>query len=98
MEDLERKFDVAMREIYVRAKTEVGYNATRFLQMLDEHGGLETAKILLKGQHVSDGYFALIDRGRLDLTVEHLVLEEKWHPLFSEEEREKARTRLGLSV
>lgn len=83
-----------MMSIYQRAKFEAGYNATRYLQMLQEHRGLETAKILLHASHVSDGYTALWERGRLDLTVEALILEKKWYPLFSDQEREIARKRL----
>ena len=33
-------------------------------------------------------------RGRLDLTVEALILDEKWKSLFSEQEREIAWRRL----
>ena len=92
--ELEREFDTAMMNIYRRALGEAGYNATRFLQMLQEKRGLETARILLHSSNVSDGYTALWERGRLDLTVEALILHEKWKPLFSEQEREIARRRL----
>lgn len=92
--ELELRFDTAMLDIYRRAKTEAGYNATRYLQMLDEHGGLDTARILLHAQTVSDGYTALWERGRLDLTVEALVLQPEYMSLFSEEERAIARRRL----
>jgi hypothetical protein len=94
MQELEREFDAAMEEIYLRAKAEEGYNATRFLQMLEEHRGRETARILLHTKHVSDGYTALWERHRLDLTVEAVILQQKWHPLFSDQEREIARERL----
>ncbi len=83
-----------MLNIYRCAKVEAGYNATRFLKMLQENRGLETARILLHAINVSDGYKALWERGRLDLTVEALIMHEKWHPLFSEQEREIARRRL----
>lgn len=43
----ERAFHQAMVRIYQRAKDEVGYNATRFLQMVAEHGGVEAARHLL---------------------------------------------------
>jgi hypothetical protein len=43
----------------------------------------------------SDGYTALYERGRLDLTAEAMVIEnKKWHGLFEEEELVKARKRL----
>jgi len=94
MKDIEREFDAAMMDVYRRAKYEAGYNATRYLQMLQEHGGLNTAKILLHASHVSDGYTALWERGRLDLTVEALVLKKEWYSLFSDQDRETARKRL----
>ncbi len=92
--DLLKQFDFAMFDIYSRAKHEANYKATRYFQMLQEHGGLGTAQILLHSPHVSDGYTALWERGRLDLTVERLVLRDKWNPLFSDEERDIARKRL----
>jgi len=91
---IEKEFDIAMMDIYHRAKYEAGYNATRYLQMLQEHRGLGTAKILLHTPYVSDGFTALWERGRLDLTVEALILKKKWHSLFSEEERQIAKKRL----
>lgn len=42
-------FNAAMMNIYRRALNEAKYSATRFLQMLHDHGGLETAQILIHG-------------------------------------------------
>ena len=83
-----------MVSIYKRAKGEAEYNATRFLHMLTEHGGLETARILLHAKTVSEGYTALWERGRLDLSVEAVILESEWSELFSDEERAIAQRRL----
>jgi hypothetical protein len=94
MTDIEKEFDTAMMGIYHRAKYEADYNATRYLRMLRDHGGVQTAKILLHASNVSDGYTALWERKRLDLTVEALILEEKWSSLFSDAEREIGRNRL----
>jgi hypothetical protein len=92
---LEERFDAAMMDIYRRAKTEAHYNAARYFQMLTEHRGLETARILLHADAVSDGYTALWERGRLDLTVEALIHDlPDYHALFTPEEREIARRRL----
>jgi hypothetical protein len=88
-------FDEAMLEIYRRALAEAHYNATRFLSMVSEHGGLETARILIHASTVSEGYAALWERKRLDLTVEAVIIDHpKWHPLFTEEELAKCRQRL----
>ena len=91
---LEAQFDTAMLGIYTRAKSDAGYDAHRFFGMLDERGGLETARHLINASKVSEGYAALWERGRLDLTVEALILDEKWRPLFSKAEREIAIRRL----
>ncbi|MCI0381133.1 MAG: hypothetical protein L0Y72_08460 [Gemmataceae bacterium] len=94
-EQLEQRFDAAMMDIYRRAKSEANYNASRFFQMLTEHRGLETARILLHADTVSEGYTALWERGRLDLTVEALIHDHpEFHPLFTQEELGIARRRL----
>jgi len=92
--DIEHRFDIAMMNIYHRARNEAKYTATRFLQMLHEHRGLETARILLHSATVSEGYTALWERGRLDLTVEALILQPEWNDIFTAEERDIARKRL----
>jgi hypothetical protein len=93
--DDEKAFDRAMFEIYHRARTEAGYAPTIFLQMLERRGGLSTAKYLINSDRPSDGYTNLYERGRLDLTVEAMVVENpKWHPLFTDDEIRKARRRL----
>jgi hypothetical protein len=91
-DELKRRFDSAMLNIYRRAKDDAGYNATRFLQMLTEHGGVETAQRLLPS--MSDGFTELWKRGRLDLTVEYLVVQPEWARLFTDAERDVAKRRL----
>ena len=93
--ELEARFDDAMMDVYLRALNECDYKATRFLQMLHEHRGLETARILLHASKFSEGYVALWERKRLDLTVEAVILAAEWLSLFSEHEREIARKRLA---
>jgi hypothetical protein len=83
-----------MLEIYDRAGREVGYWATRYLQLVRRRGGLDAARYLLNQKLTSDGYARLRDAGRLDLTVEHLVLEPEFQELFSAEELTRARDRL----
>ena len=77
-----------------RAKAEVGYTPTYFLRMLSELGPLETARKLLHDPTVSDGFANLWDRGRLDLTVEALVLRPEFSSLFTDQELDRARGRL----
>jgi hypothetical protein len=83
-----------MMNIYHRARKEAGYNATRYLQMLHDQGGVGTAQTLLHATQVSEGYTALWERKRLDLTVEALALQPEWRELFTPEELDIARQRL----
>jgi hypothetical protein len=93
--ELEEQFDAAMLEAHKRAKSEMGYNSNRFLHILQEHRGVGTAQMLLHASTVSEGYTAMWERSRLDLTVEALVLNPIYASLFTDGEREIARRRLG---
>ena len=62
--------------------------------MVEKHGGVLTAKLLLQGTKPSDGLVHLWEAGHLDLTMEAHVLESKWDSLFSQSEKSAARTRL----
>ena len=94
MTELERQFDREMREIYIMAKRECGYNATRFLQLVAEKGGLAAAKQLISKPEGTEGFITLWEHGRLDLSVEAHVLKPEFETLFSEEERQLCYNRL----
>lgn len=64
-----------MFEIYRRAKVEAKCNATIFLQMVTDRCGLDTARYLINQPHPSDGYTHLYERGRIDLTVEAMIVD-----------------------
>lgn len=94
-EQLINEFDEAMYGIYNRALSEASYKASIFLNMLSAHRGVETARRLIHSPNISDGYTALWERKRLDLTVEALIYDnEKWHPLFTPDELAICRKRL----
>jgi hypothetical protein len=80
--------------IYETAKQELGYNATRFLQMVSEQGGLATARRLLWSDQPSDGFTTLWLHRRLDLTVEAHVLMPEYQTLFTDTDRQQATDRL----
>lgn len=94
--DLERRFDAAMLDIYHGA-ARLGYLPTRFLEMVQVYGGVETAHRLLATEKVQDGLGELFLLDRLDLTVEHHVLLPEFAPLFSGKELRTARARLGIA-
>ncbi|GAA0683855.1 hypothetical protein GCM10009429_05460 [Dyella marensis] len=72
----------------------IGYRPTKFLQMLNADGGDATAARLLAASNISDGFAELQMRGRLDLTVEALVLEKGWADHFDPALINQARRRL----
>jgi len=92
--DLRREFAGRMTDVYRRGLAEVGYNAAYFRSMLAEHGPLATAHKLLAAPAVSDGFAALWEHGRMDLTVEAVVVEPQFAELFSADEIAVARRRL----
>ena len=94
MGQLEAQFHQAMIDIYVIAKRACKYNATYFLGMVTEHGGLEAARRLLASENTSDGFGTLLLCGRLNLTVEAHVLKPEFRKLFTHEEIAVATKRL----
>ncbi|WP_409304704.1 EVE domain-containing protein [Peribacillus sp. SCS-155] len=90
---LEVDFHKAMLQIYDNAK-KIGYNASRFRNMVANQGGLNVAKKFIKNNTPSDGFTSLWELGRLDLTVEALVLSPEYANLFSVEEKQIVRERL----
>jgi len=75
---------------------EIGLNSSRFRQMIEEHGGVKAAHLLLQpDRELPRDTFGYLRRcGRLDLSMEFYVVQEKYRPLFSDQEREIAQWRL----
>ena len=92
--ELEVKFHQEMLAIYDLAKKECHYNASRFRKMVSEHGGLPAAKMLLLSTRHPEGLTRLWEEGRLDISMEALVLREPWCQLFTAEEIAIAKKRL----
>jgi hypothetical protein len=55
---------------------------------------IKTAHRALSGSRLSDGFNALQGKGRLDLSLEALVVDKRFTALFSDEEANTALTRL----
>lgn len=89
----EDEFHQAMVRIYERAREEIGYTATRFLQMVLREGGVATARKLLQSP-LSDGFTTLYGKERLDLSMEAHVLLPRFEQLFNADQRDEARRRL----
>jgi hypothetical protein len=91
---VEREFHQTMIDLH-RAAEAIGYRATVFIGMVQQRGGLATAKALINSSRPTDGYTKLFELGRLDLSVEAVVIDNPaWHELFTAEELLRARKRL----
>ena len=91
---LVRHFHKAMLKIGQDEAAELDYFPARFLDMVVRQGGVTTAKQLLSSPGLSYGFRKLWEAGRLDLTLEALVIQEPWNVLFTEKELAIARDRL----
>lgn len=89
----EQAFEGAMRDIYRRASAECRYQPHYLLVLIDERGAVGAAHKLLSGK-ASEGFGKLWELERLDLSVEALALQPRWHPLFTDEHRKVAKSRL----
>jgi hypothetical protein len=95
IEELSNRFTAEMEELYHTTKQAIkGYNPTRSLAMVREHGGVETAKKLMKKEGVS-GIVTLWEEGRLDLSLEAFVIKPEYAGLFTEEEIQHCKKILG---
>jgi len=91
--NLEQQFHGEMVRCYKEAREE-GYTPSLFLRMVNEMGGVATAKKLIGDPTPSDGFRRLWEMGRLDLTVEYVVAyETRYRSLFTPAERLAARKR-----
>ena len=90
----EREFHQEMVDGANRLKREIGYNPTRFNQMVAEYGGPGAVRQLLKGRDASDGFTTLWEADRLEMSVEAAALLPWYADLFTEDERSVARRRL----
>ena len=91
--DLKRRFHDEMLRIYDKLAIQ-GYRPSYFKRMVENRGGLEAAKQLLKGRRPSDGFRRVRSMGMLHVSVEALALREPWRDLFTEAELEEAQRRL----
>ena len=55
---------------------------------------LSSARRILDGRRLSDGFSALAEQGRLDLSLEALAVDRRFTGLFTDEQANEALTRL----
>ncbi len=91
---LEEEFTELLRGTY-EAGRQRGYLATYLLEMLEEHGGVGTAKRLLAPWTDHQGLYKLYGLGLIQKSVEAIVWDHReFHPFFTEVELGIAYRRL----
>jgi hypothetical protein len=101
MPDLRNEHDLELELLRIYHECgRLGYWARRWYQMFMPHcaryvGGIETVRKTLATGGQSLGISTVRRLGRLDLTVEHIVLDSGWTHLFTDQERTRARKNLA---
>ena len=92
-ENLVLRFGSAVRVLVNDIARELHY-PRGLLRMLSRYGPVGAARVLVLRSHPSDTFCDLIVAERPDLTMEALVMQSRWQPLFTNGEQEAARLRL----
>jgi len=94
IEELSGEFASRLREAIDLCR-ELGYSPSRFEQMLNSSPSAVTlAKKLAVSSEIQDGLKRIAKLGRLELSMESIMLEEKFKPLFSDQVLQAAQWRL----
>ena len=64
------------------------------MRPVEDADAMKTAHRALSGNRVSDGFNILASKGRLDLSLEALVVDKRFTALFTDEEANTALQRL----
>lgn len=93
-QQLEHDLHKAMLEVPFRIQSLANYNPQRLWLLVRKTGGLRAAKILLRNDRITMGLQVLSKAKCLDASIEYLVLQNRWRPLFTEQELRMAKSRL----
>ena len=86
MSPLEAAFDEALKKNLEEAERDCGVAQKRLRADVERFGGASCAKEMLRKGRQSDGFEALADAGRLDLSLEALVTAGRFGALFTDDE------------
>lgn len=81
-------------EEQLRKMDELGIPTARMRKQAQEWGGVEAARRCLDGRRCSDGFSALREKKRLELSLEALALKSAFGALFTDDEVNEAIRRL----
>lgn len=86
-----------MEEKFIAAWAEARKTALSLgvrMRPVEDREALKQAHRILSGHKESDGFWALCDKGRADLSLEALAVKKQFTALFSDEEANNALNRL----
>ena len=96
LREVENAFKSRLMETIRASVRECRYTPHAFMDMIAKHGAIEAARMLMHTRAISDGFVRLWEKGRLDLTVERIIVHEReWAVLFTAQERRIAEQRLN---
>jgi len=94
-DDLAEEYQSEMLLICYKSRKEIHYNPSRFEQAVNNRGGVAaTKKFISPG--IAPGLLRLCGPMRLDLSMEFIMLQPKYSPLFTDEELKIAADNLAL--
>jgi hypothetical protein len=94
MDQAELDFQNALQAA-INESRRIGYPPTGLMGMITSSGAFEAVRTLLAKRVPSEGFTVLWEKGRLDLSVEAIVLTPEWRTYFSPQELDTARRRLA---
>ena len=85
MESNDKKFTEELAENLKKAR-EIGCAAPRLEQSTEKYGGVSTAKTVLNDGKISDNFDWLVKKGRIELSLEALVADDRFSEMFEDDE------------
>jgi hypothetical protein len=94
MNTIKRKLYGRMKDVIQICQRELRWKPTAAIQMIHKHGPVEAARLIVLTEGRTDGFARCWEAGRLELSIEAIILGEEFQPLFDEEVLAEAQNRL----
>lgn len=88
------EFYVDVINIYREVDLRLNYKLNNLLKMINNKGAINAAKDIIKEEEDTYGLELLMKNDMGDLTIESLILNNKYKTLFNDEDRELSNLRL----
>ncbi|SFU32028.1 hypothetical protein SAMN04487886_100633 [Clostridium sp. DSM 8431] len=95
MIDLEKEIYIDIVNLYKEAERQISFRPVKYLEMINSGAKpSEVVKRLIFREGGSFEFEVLRKNNRLDLSIESIVINEKYSQVFSEDEKEWCKLRL----